>query len=396
MWIYNLKRMKKNLFLLALILVSCSNSEHFMPDKTIILGVESKNVNEQIKSVTVMPFEIDDSWKYVSTPLMTKINDTFIFCTNETCFLLGYKEDGKKVFSRNIKGRGRGEVLEVNNISSNEETVYIYDVAKGEMELFDINGNFCSKIDGPFPAEYLYPIKDHFVGMTAISLKGDKYVTVFDKEKNVIDHYLTIPDYLKNQSMKFGRTPMSYRFNDSVRFMMPYDYNIYSVSENGIESKYRLVPENPIPTEVLKDMDPNMPIIEKMQLVGPYDDDFQGLFETNRYLYFYYSRTHVLYDKQTGNVFKTENPNQNYNKDLSAEITMDMLWQYFIGSFIPLYSEGDHLYGRIPMSIFYILDDCRNKLNPKLASLLKGLEEYFSMYTLKSDDVIFVRVDFQE
>ena len=91
--------MKKNLFLLlTLVLMSCGNSEHFEPVKTIILGIESKNIDEQIKTVTVMPFEIDDSWKYVSAPLMTKIDDTFILCTNETCNLLGYKENGKKVF----------------------------------------------------------------------------------------------------------------------------------------------------------------------------------------------------------------------------------------------------------------------------------------------------------
>ena len=172
--------MKKNLFLLlTLVLVSCGNSEHFEPVKTIILGIESKNIDEQIKTVTVMPFEIDDSWKYVSAPLMTKIDDTFILCTNETCNLLGYKENGKKVFSRSIKGRGRGEVLEVSNIYSDGKTAYIYDVAKGEMELFDKRGNFCSKIDGPFPAEYLYPLKDRLVGFTAISMNGSNYVTVF-------------------------------------------------------------------------------------------------------------------------------------------------------------------------------------------------------------------------
>lgn len=389
--------MKKNLFLLlTLVLVSCGNSEHFEPVKTIILGIESKNIDEQIKTVTVMPFEIDDSWKYVSAPLMTKIDDTFILCTNETCNLLGYKENGKKVFSRSIKGRGRGEVLEVSNIYSDGKTAYIYDVAKGEMELFDKRGNFCSKIDGPFPAEYLYPLKDRLVGFTAISMNGSNYVTVFDKEKNVIDNYLTIPDYLKNQSMKFGRTPMSYCFKDSVRFMMPYDYNIYSISENGIESKYRFVPENPIPEEVLEEMDPNMPILDKIQLVGPYDDDFQGLFEMDRYLYFYYSSTHVLYDKQRESVFKTKNPTQNYQKNLSAEMTCDELWQYFIGSFVPLYCEGNSLYGRLPKNLYNILNDCRSKLDSKLALLLKGLEDYFSMYNLLSDDVIIVRIDFEE
>ena len=214
--------------------LSCGKREIFIPGKTINLGVESKSISEQIKSVSLVPFKVDDSWKYISEPLMTKIGDTFIFITKETCFLIGYKEDGNKVFARHIKGRGRGEVLEVNNIYSCGDTICVYDVSKCEVEMYDKNGNFCSKIEGPFQAEYLYPLKDHLIGMTAISFKGDKYVTVFDKERNIIDDYLTIPNYLKNQSMKFGRTPMSYCYKDSVRFMIPYDYNIDSVSENGI------------------------------------------------------------------------------------------------------------------------------------------------------------------
>ena len=388
--------MKKNLLLLTLVLASCSNSEVFMPGKTIVLGVESERINEQINSVSVLPFEVDDSWKYISAPLMTKIDDTFIFCTDETCYLSGYNVDGTKEFSRHIKGRGRGEVLEVSNIFTCGDTLFIFDVSKGELEMFDKHGNFRSKSDGPFPVEYLYPLKGNLVGMTAISSKGNKYVTVFDKDKNVLDNYLTIPAYLMKQSMKFGQTPMSYCFKDFVRFMIPYDYNIYSVSKNGIESIYRFVPENPIPPEVLEELDPNMSILDKMQLVGPYDDDFQALFETDRYLYFYYSRTHVLYDKQTDSVFKTKNPTQNYQKDLAVELTCDELWQYFIGSFLPLYCEGNSLYGRLPKNLYNILNDCRNKLDSKLASLLNGLEDYFSKYTLQSDDVIFVRIDFEE
>lgn len=389
--------MKKTILqLLTLALVSCSGTELYNPDKTIFLGVESRCINEQIKSVLVLPFEVDESWKYISTPLMTKIGDTFIFCTEETYFLMGYREDGKKVFSRNIKGRGRGEVLEVSNIYARGDTVCLYDVAKGGLEMYDKQGLFCSKIEGPFPAEYLYPLKDQLVGITSMSFKGNKYVTILDKENNVIEHYLTIPDYLKNKSIQFGQTPMSYCFKDSVRFMMPYDYNIYSVSENGIEVKYRFVPENPIPQEVYDKIGPNMSTLDRLQLVGPYDDDFQGLFETDRYVYFYYSRTHVLYDKLTESLFKTQNPTRNYNKEIAADMTCEELWQYIIGSFLPLYSEDNHLFGRLPYYIYDILNDCRNQLDQKQASLLNGIEDYFSSYTLQSDDVFIVQIDLED
>ena len=146
----------------------------------------------------------------------------------------------------------------------------------------------------------------------------------------------------------------------------------------------------------MEEIDQNSPILDKIHFVWSYDYDFQGLFEMDRYLYFYYSSTHVLYDKQRESVFKTKNPTQNYQKNLSAEMTCDELWQYFIGSFVPLYCEGNSLYGRLPKNLYNILNDCRSKLDSKLALLLKGLEDYFSMYNLLSDDVIIVRIDFEE
>lgn len=388
--------MKKNFIIYTLLLLSCGKAEQITPGKEILLGVESESISEKIERVSIVPFEVDDSWKYISAPLMAKAGDTFFLCTQETCFLLGFNEDGKKLFSRNIKGRGRGEVLEVNNIYTSGDTVFLFDVAKGELEMYDKEGKFCSKIEGPFLAEYLYPLNDNLVGMTATRFKGNKYVTIYDKEQNVIENYLTIPDYLKNQSMSFGQTPMSYCYKDSVRFMMPYDYNLYSVSENGIESKYLFVPENPIPPEVLEKMKCDLPILERIQLVGPYDDDFQGLFETDRFLYFYYSRKHVLYDKKTEIVYKTQNPDEYFHKDLVDDMTSDDVWRYFIGSFLPLYSEENRLYGRLPYNIYQILNDCRDKLDSKLIAFLSGIEVYFNKYTLASDDVIIVCVDFDE
>lgn len=390
--------MKKNLlFIMMLLLLSCGKeAEQIIPGKRIILDVDAKDINEKIKQISVLPFEADDSWKYISSPLMTKVGDTFVFCTQETQHLLGYREDGKKVFSRHIKGRGRGEVLGVNNIYTCGDTVCLFDVSKGGVVMFDKEGKSFSRNDGPFVAEYLYPLgKDRFVGLTSTGFIVKEYVTVFDDKGKSTDSYLTVPGYLKNQSMSFGQTPMSYCYKDSVRFMIPYDYNIYSVSEGGIESVYQFVPENPIPQDVLEKMESDLPVLEKIQLVGRYDDDFQSLFEMDRYLYCYYSRTHVLYDKLNDIVFKTHNPETFYQKESAPDMVADDVWRYAISSFLPLYSEGNCLYGRLPRNFYNILNDCSDRLDSRLTLLKHGIDDYFSKYELLSDDVIIVRIDFE-
>ena len=50
----------------------------------------------------------------------------------------------------------------------------------------------------------------------------------------------------------------------------------------------------------------------------------------------------------------------------------------------------------LPYNIYQILNDCRDKLDSKLIAFLSGIEVYFNKYTLASDDVIIVCVDFDE
>ena len=393
--------MKKSLSLLlsALALLSCANDTEQLIEsgKRILLDVDAERIEKKIKSVSLLQFEVDDSWKYITAPLMTKCGDTFIFCTQETCHLIGYKESGKKVFFKHIKGRGRGEVLEIMNMFSHGDTVCLYDVSKGNLVMYDKQGRYFSKTDDTFMEEYLYPMgKGKYVGFTALRNRGNKYVNVYDEDGNKTDSYFSMPDYLKGLSYTIGQTPMQYSFKDSVRFRIPFDYNLYSVTERGIESVYKFVPANPIPQDVLEKIGKDMPVLERIQLVGKYDYNFQSLFEMDRFLFFYYSGNHVLYDKQKDVVFKTLNPKAYYDKSFASDMSCDDVWQYILSSFLPLYSEGNRLYGRLPSSFYGILNDCKDKLDSRQMALLNEMADYYSKYTVLSDDVLIVSIDFEE
>ena len=94
--------MKKYLYLLIIcVLISCGGKqESIITDKVVYLNVNAEHIDKQIESITLLPFEVDDYWKYINAPLTTKIGDTIIFCTKESCHFLGYKENGEKVFSK--------------------------------------------------------------------------------------------------------------------------------------------------------------------------------------------------------------------------------------------------------------------------------------------------------
>ena len=391
--------MKKYLYLLIIcVLISCGGKqESIITDKVVYLNVNAEHIDKQIESITLLPFEVDDYWKYINAPLTTKIGDTIIFCTKESCHFLGYKENGEKVFSKHIKGRGRGEVLEVSNIFTRDNKICLFEMSTGSVMMYRDNGTFISKSENSFIEEYLYPLNnDGYVGLSSVRFDGSKYVSIYDNEGKLVKKKLNIPHYLKNQSMKFGQTPMSYCYKDSVRFMIPYNYNLFSVSSGSFESRFQFVTENPIPSEALDKLDPYMPVLDKLQLIAKYDDDFQGLFEMNDFLFFYYSGTHVLYNKHADSVYKTDNPQKRYNKTLAFSLSIDEIWQYLISSFLPLYSDNNNLYGRLPSSFYDLLKDCQKQLDSRLTSLLQEMDDYYRKYKLLPDDVIIVKLTFDE
>lgn len=146
---------------ISLLFVSCGQGykDGFVTEVYIDLcQKDCKSIEEKIKTISLIKFVIDDSWKYIFTPLMTKTDSSFVFCNQNTNHLLIYDLSGNKRVEKHIKGRGRGEVLGINDVFSNGKTICIYDGSIGNLLYYDDNGNYKSKWSVKSCDDLLYSI----------------------------------------------------------------------------------------------------------------------------------------------------------------------------------------------------------------------------------------------
>lgn len=391
---------------ISLLFVSCGQGykDGFVTEVYIDLcQKDCKSIEEKIKTISLIKFVIDDSWKYIFTPLMTKTDSSFVFCNQNTNHLLIYDLSGNKRVEKHIKGRGRGEVLGINDVFSNGKTICIYDGSIGNLLYYDDNGNYKSKWSVKSCDDLLYSINDNstFVGLYSFRNDGNNYVAVYDKQGKTTEKFFSLPKYLKDNPVRFGLTPNSYIYKDTVRFFLPFDYNIFSVTNNSSVSTYKFIPENPIPSSLLTQDSGADGSSELLSLVlkDGYDSMFQSLFETDRYLFFkYFSNGKYkccLFDKIVKNLYRKEYPDKFYNKGMVSNMTESDVWQYLIYGFTPLYAEGNDLYGQISYATYNMLKECSDKLDDRMNSLMNNIGQYIIENNLQKDDVIIIKISFE-
>ena len=390
---------------LVLLLISCrKNSGQPTESITIDLSAYStQSIESAIESVSAVDFKIDDSWIYLNTSLMTKTENSYAFLDEKNGVLQIYDMDGHKKMSRSLFGRGPGEIS--NNIGAFfalNKDFYVNDAGNGVLMRYDENGKFISKWNSEdnFIDDYLYCIdRNKYVGLCTNRYNdSDEYVYVYDKDGKTIYKYLQLPHYLLDKGINnFRRNSNPYIYKDTVRFILPYDYNIYSVTENSLSVTYQFIPENPIPPSVLQNSEDDFqPKTLSKLMSGGYDFMFHNIFETNRYLLFtYYSdKTYkiCLFDKINSSLNKMPFPEKFYNKSMASSLTTYDIWQYLIYNISPLYSDGESIYGRTFIQTYEMLKDCEDKLDERLLSLKNNLEEYIKANDITLGDAIIVKI----
>ena len=386
---------------LVLLLISCrKNSGQPTESTTIDLSAYStQSIESVIESVSAVDFKIDDSWIYLNTSIMTKTENSYAFLDEENGVLQIYDVDGHKKMSRSLFGRGSGEILNVGHIYTIGDTVCIYDDSMGNLLYYDEDGNYIGKWEVSVIDNYLYKISNDnkYIGLYTSRDDGNEYVYIYNKNGEIANKHLSVPNYLKGKNISFGRTPNSYLFNDTLRFILPYDYNIYSVTESSLTTTYSYVPKNPIPKSILKEAEENTTIeIHGTVMAGGYDFMFHNIFETNRYLLFTYHSDKTfeicLFDKINSSLNKMPFPEKFYNKSMASSLTTYDIWQYLIYNISPLYSDGESIYGRTFIQTYEMLKDCEDKLDERLLSLKNNLEEYIKANDITLGDAIIVKI----
>ena len=397
---------------LVLLLISCrKNSGQPTESTTIDLSAYStQSIESAIESVSAVDFKIDDSWIYLNTSLMTKTENSYAFLDEENGVLQIYDMDGHKKMSRSLFGRGPGEIS--NNIGAFfalNKDFYVNDAGNGVLMRYDENGKFISKWNSEdnIIDDYLYCIdRNKYVGLCTNRYNdSDEYVYVYDKDGKTIYKYLQLPHYLFDNPTKFGNLPNSYLVHDTLRFILPYDYNIYSVTENSFSTTYRFIPESPIPAKLLEgyDITKNKYLqfdivmeMESLVLSGGYDFKFQNLLETDRYLFFDYSSKQsmkkCMFDKRSRTLRVMPYPDKYYNKGMAENMSVDDVWQYLLYDISPIYCDGEFIYGRIYINTYEMLKDCSDKLDDRLLSLKNNLEDYIKANNITVGDVIIVKI----
>lgn len=389
---------------LVLLLISCrKNSGQPTESTTIDLSAYStQSIESAIESVSAVDFKIDDSWIYLNTSLMTKTENSYAFLDEENGVLQIYDMDGHKKMSRSLFGRGPGEIS--NNIGAFfalNKDFYVNDAGFGVLMRYDENGKFISKWNSEdnIMDDYLYCIdRNKYVGLSTNRYNdSDEYVYVYDKDGKTIYTYLQLPHYLFDKRIRFGKNSNSYIYKDTVRFILPYDYNIYSVTENSLSVTYQFIPENPIPPSVLENSEDDFqPKTLSKLMSGGYDFGFRNIFETDSYLFFDYSSKQsmkkCMFDKRSRTLRVMPYPDKFYNKGMAENMSVDDVWQYLLYYISPIYCDGEFIYGRIYINTYEMLKDCSDKLDDRLLSLKNNLEDYIKANDITVGDAIILKI----
>ena len=404
-----MKKIITSVFFLSLV-VSCSNkgSVDFDNYQTKqVIYIENKNnsfdIIYRIGDIYVLNLNTEDSWVYLNYPKMIATDDRYFFLTDKTYYLIGYEKNGNLLFSKQIKGRGRGEVINVGNFFLNNDTLMVFDKVLGRILRYTKDGEFCSYLNrSEITADKLYNLDHSYFGLSIFTDndKDGNYCIIFDENGNRIRSYLTLPQYLVGYNATVGRTDMSYVYHDTLRFMLNHNYHLFSFTKNGVESTYRFKSSKEMPKDYFGEisgfdlMDPK--ISGKIASEG-FTHSFSGLFETDKYIIvsYYLNNTYssLLYDKTINACGTIIRPNNMFVESLVPELTTLDIWKYIWFSFTRLCVNDNTVYGCIPFSLYQILSSTESLFDEKIKTFYDELKKYVLEQDISAGDMIFIKMD---
>lgn len=363
------------------------------------------DIIDRIKKIDVLNLTVEDSWVHLRYPMMAVSESGYYFFADRTDFLIGYDKSGKLKFSKQIKGRGRGEVLSVGNMFVKHDSILIYDRVLGRLLNYSTDGNFRSFFNRKeIKAEKLYKNDDFCFGL---SIFGDNeydehYCVKYDFEGSALENYLSLPQHLIAYNYTVGYTDMSYMYHDTLRFMVVHDYNIFSLTENGLESSYRFKSDHVIPKDYFKGMtglEMMNPEVTAKTLNEGFTCSFSELTETDRYLMVNFDSEKqnqmMLYDKNQNTYGLLLIPDSFFEESMVSELTTQDLWRYIMFSFTRLCVYDNSVYGCAPYSLYYILSKTESLHDEKIKAFYRQVKKFVETQKIEQGDMFFFKMDFQ-
>ena len=399
--------------LISLLFFSCSSKDElssYVSENNIVLpDKSSEGYFDCIDSIRLLPFSVDKDWMYVDDPFMCRSLNGWYLLDQETYHLLRYDSDGNKIFSKVIRGRGRGEVLNVGNIFCVADSVCVFDIATGRIAVYDNQGNYRGSLNSKneIIADYVFPLgKERYCALSnaGFSMRDDHYASIMDKDFNIINTYISMPDYLLDLNMKSRNSMLAHSYGDTLRFMLQLDYNIFTLTEDTIISSYYLNVSNPIPLKDLssKDVKPenSIKMIQNFYKNG-YASFFSGFGETKRYISFNYlmnqKKYNVLIDKYNSTIYSFSLSDY-LKSEMVEKLKQDKLlvWKLIISNGTILYSDEDCICFSIGADYYNLLKMANNLLDDKLMRLYDEMKDYYTNNVISSNDHVLVKIFFRK
>lgn len=398
------------LSLLSFFLLSCSNRESselydYQPKHFIDLTDQSGcfDIIDRIKSIDVLNLTVGDSWVHMRYPRMTISEKGYYFLSDRTDFLIGYSKSGELKFSKQIKGRGRGEIMDVGNIMMKNDTLLIYDRVLGRMLYYTEDGDFRSFLNRTeVKAEKLYKTDDSYYGLSIFCDNefDNHYCAMYDNEGSCIDNFLTLPSHYIGYDYNVGYTDLSYLYHDTLRFMLVHDYTLFSLTKNGLESTYRFKSDCEMPVDYFDGMTGiekmNPEVTAKTWSAG-FTDYFSELTETDKYIMVNFSSDHqsqmMLYDKSKNAFGLLFSPDSFFEESMISELTSQDIWRYIMFSFTRLCVYDNSVYGCAPYSLYYILSKTESLHDEKIKVFYDQVKNFVKTQKIEQGDMFFFKMD---
>ncbi len=399
------------LCLLLVSLVSCSDKNSgedlFNYPTKHYIDLDNKtnrfDIIDRIGDISVLNLKVGDNWVHLDYPMMTVSDNGYYFLSDRTFYFLGYDKSGNLKFSKPISGRGRGEVLNVGNMFMMNDTLMVYDLVLGRLLCYSDMGDFIgydnkTEID----VSILYKNSDSYLGLTIYgeNEKNNHYCITYNKDASRYDSYLSMPPYLVGLNETEGYTKLSYIFHDTLRFMLNYDYNIFSLTKNGVESSYRFKADKEMTKDIFDGItgaELMLPGKDLMVFNGDFLNSISGLFETDKYIVanlFINKKYHsMLYDKTQNSCGIILRPDSFFEESLVPKLTTLDIWKYIWFSFTRLCEYENTIYGCVSYSLYYILSKTESIHDAKIRSLYKQLKSYVEEQNLSEGDPIFLTME---
>ena len=397
------------LFLLLSFLMSCSSrkdSELYTYKTKQIIDLTDQsggfNIIDKIGNIDILNLTVEESWVHLKYPRMAVSDDGYYFLSDRTFFLIGYDHAGKLKFAKQIKGRGRGETIDVGNMFMRNDTLMIYDRVLGRLLCYTEDGNFSSFLNRTeVKAEKFYKTDECFLGLSIFCDHefDNHYCTKYDNDGICIDNYLTLPSHYIGFDYTVGYTDMSYLYHDTLRFMLPHDYTLFSLTENGLDATFRFKSNREMP----RDYFDGMTSLEKMNpevYAKTWAEGFTGYFsemtETDKYLMVNFSSDNqnqmMLYDKKTNTYGLLLGPDSFFEESMVSELTTEDIWKYIMFSFTRLCVYDNSVYGCASYGLYNILSKTESLHDEKIKAFYAQVKYFVETQKIEQGDMFFFRM----